>query len=143
MTMSKYMQYQNFRALRAPKNSSSCGGLARFAHILLLPIDIIITTNIFNIKCLSSPPSVKMFVPPPHLCVKNVCPLGDSLTHERSALYIQIVKLKQFLDRDCRTQVLNTVCVISSEIRVHIFIFICDPLLIPKTFRVFFLILLS
>ena len=60
-----------FQGPTGPKNSSSCGGLARFAHkkvrfahILLLPIDIIITTNIFNIKCLSPPLSLKMFVPP-------------------------------------------------------------------------------
>ena len=35
ITMQKCVEvwkYWNFRALRAPKNSSSCGELARFAH---------------------------------------------------------------------------------------------------------------
>ena len=64
----QYKIYYNFRALRAPENSSSCGELAcfahkkvRFTHIHLL-ININIATTTSNIKCLSPP------------VYKNVCP---------------------------------------------------------------------
>ena len=95
------MEILEFQGPTGPLNSSSCGEHAcfarlsvRFAHILLLlTINIIISTINSNRKCLSPPTQCKKVCPP--LMSKNVYPpaMGPCLLCSQKCLFAPILLL--------------------------------------------------